>query len=316
MLRFIVNRIVFITLVSVFIVFSVSMGMRMVGNSELAEPDFDLVKYGERAWEDTKEFFAGLPNGEMGTYQESWGPVEVTDKIKETFVNSMGLLLITLIFAAVIGFSIGGFIALYRSERLIMPLLILTILGVSIPSFFGGFMLQRGVILFRKLSESGDYEFIRDFLIQLKTAVYQGVEWNWQYLLLPVLVLSARPLAYLTRAGFISLKGIMGEDFIRTAHAKGVRRRWVVLDHALRNIAVPMLTALGVSLRFSLSSLPVIEYMFAWPGMGWALIRGITERQDALVIGLAFTLGLIIQLVNFLLDLLYRIIDPRVREMA
>jgi peptide/nickel transport system permease protein len=313
MFRFIINRVVFIALVSVFIVYSVSMGMRMVDNSEIAEPDFEVVKFGQLAWEDTKEFFSGLPQGDMGVYQESWGPVPVVDKIKETFINSMGLLGITLAFAAIIGFGIGGFIALYRSERLIMPLLILTILGISIPSFFGGFLLQRGVILYKNAFETG---FIHEFLIQLKTAVYQGVEWKWQYLLLPVLVLSARPLAYLTRAGFISLKGVMGEDFIRTAYAKGVRRRWVVLDHALRNIAVPMLTAVGVSLRFSLSSLPVIEYMFVWPGMGWALIRGITERQPALVVGLAFTLGLTIQAVNFLLDLLYRIIDPRMREMS
>ncbi|MDH3943315.1 MAG: ABC transporter permease, partial [Anaerolineae bacterium] len=222
-------------------------------------------------------------------------------------------LAITLVFAALIGFTIGGLTALYRSERLIMPLMILTILGVSIPSFFGGFMLQRGAIIYRTKFETG---MLHDFLVQLKTVVFTGIEWNWQYLLLPVLVLSARPLAYLTRAGFISLKGVMGEDFIRTARAKGVRRRWVVLDHALRNIAVPVLTALGVSLRFSLSSLPVIEYMFAWPGIGWSLIRGITEQQSALVVGLAFALGLTIQLVNFVLDLLYRIIDPRLRELA
>jgi peptide/nickel transport system permease protein len=106
----------------------------------------------------------------------------------------------------------------------------------------------------------------------------------------------------------------MEQDYIRTAYAKGLRLRTIVNIHVLRNLAIPVLTAIGVSLRFSLVSLPVVEFFFAWPGMGSRLLEAISERQTALVVALALALGLTFQVVNLLLDILYRVVDPRVRE--
>ena len=241
MLRFISQRMFFIALVSVFIVLVVNVGMRMVSNSNIPEPDFDLVPVTKLAWEDTKEFFSGLISGDLGTFQRQGGTFEVIEVMQDMYIKSMGLMGVALAAAAALGFLVGGFIALTRHRHLIAPLLTLTILGVSIPSFFGGFILQRTVAYYKD-----DYEFLRKLTLV-------GFDWDFRHMFLPVLVLSARPLAYITRSAFISLEHVMKEDFIRTAYAKGLRERWIVLDHAFRNIAVPVLTTLGVSLRFSLS---------------------------------------------------------------
>jgi ABC-type dipeptide/oligopeptide/nickel transport system permease component len=131
-------------------------------------------------------------------------------------------------------------------------------------------------------------------------------------MLMPVLVLSARPLAYLTRATFLSLRQVLQEDYMRTAFAKGLSLPYSVAIHAARNAAVPVVTAIGVAVRFSLGALPVVEFFFAWPGLGRQLLTSIGAQQSSTVIALASALGLTFLLTNMVLDILYRILDPRV----
>ena len=142
-----------------------------------------------------------------------------------------------------------------------------------------------------------------------------GFGWDYQHLVLPVLVLAARPIAYLMRTTYIVLQRTMQEDYIRTAYSKGLGRRYVVNVHALRNVAVPILTAVGVSWRFSLGILPVVEYMFAWHGLGLRMLQGIQSGQISMVVPLALVFGLTLLLGNLLLDVLYRLVDPRLREV-
>jgi ABC-type dipeptide/oligopeptide/nickel transport system permease component len=142
-----------------------------------------------------------------------------------------------------------------------------------------------------------------------------GLGWDYEHMLMPVLVLAARPLAYLTRSSFIAFDRVMGEDYIRTAFAKGLTETRTVSVHALRNIAIPVLTAMGVSIRFSLSSLPIVEFFFVWPGLGLRMLEAINTRQTSLVATLATAIGLTFLLINLLLDISYRFIDPRVREI-
>ncbi|HUS84252.1 MAG TPA: ABC transporter permease subunit, partial [Anaerolineales bacterium] len=124
-----------------------------------------------------------------------------------------------------------------------------------------------------------------------------------------------RPLAYLTRASYINLSRLMEQDYIRTAYAKGLSRVRTVNVHALKNLAVPVLTAIGVSLRFSLGSLPVVELFFHWPGIGLNLLRAIDARQTTLLTTLALALGVTFLLFNLILDVAFRIIDPRLEEL-
>jgi len=300
--RFIVRRIFFIALVWVFIVFFSHLGMRMARNSEIARPDYNLVQHCKRAWQESRAFLAGAVRGDLESMRIASGLVPVKDILGEAYVNSMGLLLVALAIAAILGLYIGGVAALTKRRALVLPLLTLTILGVSAPSFFAALLLQVGEL--RYLAITGR-----------RLVSMAGFGWDFEHMLMPVLVLAARPLAYLTRAAFLALTHVMEEDYIRTAFSKGLSLRRIVNVHALRNIAVPVLTAVGVSVRFSLSTLPVVEFFFNWPGMGRRLLDAVNTRQTPVVVALASAMGLTFLMINLLLDVAYRIIDPRVREL-
>lgn len=303
MLRFLTRRILFIILVLVFIIFASHLSMRMVGNSERFEPNYDLVSQIKLAWGDTKGYLKDIREGDLGTTRTSHGWVPVEEILKQSYINSMGLLVIALTGATVIGLYIGITSALASRKRNTTPLLMATILGVATPSFFLGLLLRQGELY-----------YVRIFGKPLVNIA--GFGWDYKHMLLPVLVLAARPLAYLTRATFLSLNRIMEEDFIRTAYSKGLTKWLVVNIHAVKNVAVPVLTAIGVSLRFSLSSLPVVEFFFAWPGIGLRLLEAINLRQTTTVATIGAALGLMILGINLLLDIVYRVIDPRMRELV
>lgn len=301
MLRFLLRRLLFIALVCTAIVFATHLGMGLVRNSEVRQPGGDAIQALQNAWTGTRAFLDGALQGDLGTVREQHGPVPVVEILKTTYVNSMGLLLVALAAGVVIGLAAGTLAALARHKEVILPVLALTLLGISTPSFFAGLLLRQGELL-----------YLRVFGRPLVSMA--GFGWDYQHMLLPVLVLAARPVAYLTRAAFLAVRRVMEEDFIRTAYAKGLTRRRTVNVHALRNVAVPALTAVGVSLRFSLSTLPVVEFLFVWPGLGLRLLEAIDGRQTALVAALAAALGLTFLTVNLGLDVLYRFVDPRLRE--
>jgi ABC-type dipeptide/oligopeptide/nickel transport system permease subunit len=141
-----------------------------------------------------------------------------------------------------------------------------------------------------------------------------GFGWDL-HLLLPALVLSARPLAQITRVTYITVSEILSQDYVRTAHSKGMPDGLVMVRHVLVNAAVPVLTTLGVSLRYSLVSLPVVELFFGWPGIGFTLLKAISKQDDNLTVILILSLGTLFILVNLLLDLIYRLIDPQLRAI-
>lgn len=213
----------------------------------------------------------------------------------------MGLLLTALGLAILIGLPLGAIASLSKNRRISLPILTLTILGISVPAFFAALLLRTGEIYYVRYTGK---QFVK----------VAGFGWDYKHMLLPVLVLAARPIAYLTRSSFLSLKSTMGEDYIRTARAKGLRNRYTVSVHALPNIAVPMLTAIGVSLRFALVALPVVEFFFVWPGIGLLMLEAINARQTILVVTLALALGLTFLVLNLFLDMAYWIVDPRIRE--
>jgi ABC-type dipeptide/oligopeptide/nickel transport system permease component len=301
MARFMGRRIVFIALVYVLIVFFVHMGMRMMHNSDAARPDYDLVRYGRLAWQDTRTTLSRVLRGDLGQVRTPRGMVPVIEIVGETYRNSMGLLLAALATAAVGGLCFGLIAALARNKTVSLLMLVVTLLGISTPAFFLGLLLQLG-----------ELRYLATFGRRLVSIA--GFGWDVQHMLLPVLVLAARPLAYLTRTTFLSLGQVTQEDYMRTAFAKGVSSSRAVRVHALRNVAVPVLTAIGVAIRFSLGTLPVVEFFFAWPGMGRHLLEAIDARQVSVVVALASALGLTFLLANLLLDVTYRIVDPRTRS--
>jgi ABC-type dipeptide/oligopeptide/nickel transport system permease component len=300
MIRFIFRRLFFLILTAVLIVFFVHLGMRMAANSTSVAPNFDLGSQAAAAWSETRAYLRLVPTGSLGIVNQNGNLLSVRSLVLQSYVNSMGLLLSALAAAALLGGIVGALLALTRLRHLTTPVLTLTVLGISTPSFFAALLLQQGEIFF--LNKTG-FRLVR----------VVGFGWSFEYMLLPLLVLMARPLAYLTRTVYLNLRRVMGEDYIRTARSKGLSFAQIINAHVVRNAAVPVLTALGVSLRFSLGSLPIVEIFFGWPGLGQTLLAAVNARQTVLAVTLALALGLTILGTNLLLDIIYRLLDPRLR---
>lgn len=301
MARFVGRRLLSVATVYVLIVFATHLGLRMSRNSEVAQPNYDLREHGLYAWQATRSTLRDVLRGEFGTVRTERGLIPVADYVVEAYANSMGMLAIAVLGASALGLLIGVIAAVANRRVVSLSLLAVTVLGVSTPSFFAGVLLQIGELYYLRASGR-------------RLVSIAGFGWDLEHMLLPLLVLAARPLAYVTRAAYVSMEHVLAEDYMRTAFAKGLPMPGAVLRHALRNVAVPALTAIGVSVRFSLSSLPVVEFLFAWPGLGRNLLVAISERRTSLVVALASALGLTFLVANLVLDLLYRVVDPRTRE--
>ena len=136
---------------------------------------------------------------------------------------------------------------------------------------------------------------------------------SWRHLVLPAVALAAAPLAQnvrLVRAGMLE---VLGQDYVRTARAKGLGERGVVYRHALRNAALPVITVAGLSLGFMLSSALIIETVFAWPGMGRLIVQAVPARDFPVIQAGVFVFALVFVVINVLVDILYTVADPRVR---
>lgn len=223
--------------------------------------------------------------------------------VGQLFLNSAGLLLISLTFASLVGGMLGIFAARLRKRNLAPFMIMLSILGISLPSF-----------LFAMLFWILDFRLYR--WLGLSTAPFPPTGFGWDaHLVMPALVLAARPLAQIMQITYINTINILGEDFIRTAKAKGLHRRTIIIRHVYRNILIPVFTTLGTSLRFSLASLPVVESFFLWPGVGLSILQALDLNNTYLVTDLIVLLGLFFLLINYSLDFIYPVIDPRLRSI-
>ena len=250
----------------------------------------------------TVDYLANLARGDLGSIASRYPTAPtpaVTAELARALPRSLGLLLVALALAVLIGLPLGVGAGLRRETRFSGLLVFLSVLGISTPSYFAAMLLVWfGVWLYRTTGA--------DFL-----PVY-GFGWD-AHLVLPALVLAARPAANVMRLGYNALVDVLDADFVRTAHAKGLGPWVVLLRHVLRNAGVPLLTTVAVSLRFSLAILPIVEYIFNWPGVGQGLLDAIQTQDATTVVGMVLPLALLFVLVNLLLEVLYLIVDPRLR---
>jgi len=219
--------------------------------------------------------------------------------VAEVFGHSAGLLLASLLMAALIGVPLGIAAATARGRLGSAPLVALSIIGVSTPSFLLAMLL-----------------WVVDIWVYRRTEVLlfppTGFGWD-MHIILPALVLAGRPIAQLAQVTYVTFSDLLQQDFVRTARGKGIRWGLVLSRHVLRNAIVPILTTLGTSLRFSLASLPVVEIFFVWPGVGSTLLETIVSGNDALVTDLIVSLGFFFLLVNVAIEVAFPLIDPRLR---
>jgi len=250
----------------------------------------------------TADYLKGLARGDLGVISSGHRAIAgtpVTDDLGRALPKSLGLLAFALTLAALVGLILGIVAAFRRASHFSGLLLFASVLGISTPSFFAAMLLiWFGVWLYRT---TGTH-----FL------PISGFGWD-AHLILPALVLAARPAAAVTRLSNNVLVEILEADYVRTARAKGLDPRLVLLRHVLRNAGVPILTTVGVSLRFSLAVLPIVEYIFNWPGIGLRLLKSIEAQDTTAVVGMTLPLVLLFVLVNLLLEVLYPLVDPRLR---
>ena len=291
-LIFLGQRLLYSALVLLAVIFLTYFGLELAGGTGLGD------SISEAAVE-TAAYVGRLLQGDLGMSTAASSDVRprpMGEVIIERMSRSLGLLAISMTTATILGVILGLRAARSGSKRS-LGIILATILGVSVPSFFAAFLLQWAVTSFTRWSGQAYLPV-------------GGFGWD-RHLILPVLVLGARPLAQITRISFVSLRDVLSQDYVRTARAKGLRNKRITWSHVMRNAAIPILTMVGISFRFALSSLAVIELYFGWPGAGFTLLRSIAQRDDNLTVTFILLLGVLIVLVNLILELSYRLIDPR-----
>ncbi len=304
MLTFILRRSLAIVVVGLAIIYFGFLGVTLVARSDL--PDDERAPGTEvivSSAEGSADYLAGLFRGDLGVTQTRSGEMAIIDIISYAYKNSMALILMAVGAATVIGALLGTIAGLSRRGISRQSVLFFTLIGISVPAFLLAVLLQTGGIKYtttvgRQLVSMGGYA------------------WDFKHLAMPLIVLAVRPIAYLTRAAHIAIRAIMDENYIQTALAKGLTKTRTILTHALKNMAIPYLSAVAVSMRFALSILPIVEFIFAWPGIGRGMLEAINQRSPVMFISMSMALGLTILVVNLLLDLSFRLIDPRLREEA
>ena len=214
----------------------------------------------------------------------------VVDRLGATVQLALAALVITV----GVGVSLGVVAAMRRGTGYDYASTVLAVLGQSLPNFWLGIML---ILLFG---------------VALRWLPTSGFE-TWRHLILPAVTLAAFPMALVARLTRSSMLEILGRDFIRTGRAKGLAERAVILRHALRNAAVPLLTVLGLQIGTLLGGAVITESVFAWPGMGKLVVDAIFFRDFPVVQTVLILSATIFVLINLLVDLLYTVIDPRIR---
>lgn len=254
----------------------------------------DLPTIAQQAWEGTSDYFTSLASGSLGeaTSTSILGGQRraMGQLLLDAYTKSMILIVLATALAAAGGILIGVVAAAARRARVRAALLTFTTLAVSIPSFLLAILL----IL-------GGAEVNARYGVRLWPTFGFGID---DHLIVPVLVLAARPFAQIASFAYVATEDVLHLDYIRTARAKGLAESVILARHALGNAAVPIIGAVASGLSIALSTLPVVEVFFSWPGLGFALLQAI-RRFDAATTGtLLGSLAVTIAIVRFGLDAL------------
>jgi ABC-type dipeptide/oligopeptide/nickel transport system permease component len=237
-------------------------------------------------------FLKSVAHGDFGQSFQYRVPAlrVVLERLPATIQLTLAAMLITI--AA--GVSLGIFTAVRRGTRYDVAGTIVAVLGQSLPNFWLGIML---ILLFGVA------------LRWLPTSGFSG----WTSLVLPAVTLAAFPMALVARLTRSSMLEILHRDYIRTGRAKGLAEGNVVFRHALRNAAIPVLTVIGLQIGALLGGAVITESVFAWPGMGKLIVDAIFFRDFPVVQTVLILSATAFVVINLVVDLLYTVIDPRIR---
>lgn len=304
MIRFVIKRIlkiIPILLGATFIVFSImSLAKGDIADTLLSDATEEekaqlreelgldgplVIRYGR--------YIIKLFSGDMGTSYKSKAPVstEIAQRFPYTLALSLAASLITL----VIAIPLGMLAAIKQNSVFDSVSMALCLVGVSMPAFWVGLLLM---LLFS---------------LKLGWLPVSGSDQGIRSLILPALTQAVASMASIGRQTRSSMVGVLRQDYIRTARAKGLPERTVIFRHAMKNAMLPTITAAGLQLGGHLCGGVITETVFAWPGIGRLLVNSISWRDTPCVLGCVVVFVLSVTIVNLIVDVLYGFIDPRIK---
>ncbi|MFU2054985.1 ABC transporter permease subunit [Gallibacterium anatis] len=266
------------------------------------------------------DYLKGIAHGDFGTSFKN--NVPVLDEFLSLFPATIELAVFAILFAVIIGIPIGILASIKRGSIFDHSVMAISLTGYSMPIFWWGLLLMLLVSVQWNLTPvSGriDAEYWVDSVtgFMLIDSWLSGEPGAFKsavmHLILPSIVLGTIPLAVISRMTRSSMLEVLGEDYIRTARAKGLSSMRVIVVHALRNALIPVVTVIGLIVGQLLSGAILTETIFSWPGIGKWVIEAIRARDYPVVQSAVLIIATIIILVNLLVDLLYGVVNPRIR---
>ncbi|WP_028034844.1 ABC transporter permease [Chelativorans sp. J32] len=250
------------------------------------------------------EWLYGMVTGDFGRSLTYSSPV--IDLVEERLAVSLPLALMALTLSTIIAIPVGVFAAARRGRPADTVAMGLAQFGVAIPNFWFALLLVYVFAVGFRLVPAGGFPG-------------WGETWSshgqaFQALVLPAVSLALPQAAILARVTRSAVVEVMGEDFIRTARAKGLPQRIVLWRHALRNALIPVLTIMGLQFAFLLAGTIIIENVFYLPGLGRLIFQAISQRDLIVVQGVVMLLVASVILINLMVDICYAVVDPRLRD--
>ncbi|MCK1804564.1 ABC transporter permease [Micromonospora sp. R42106] len=251
-------------------------------------------------YEQFLRWLGALVQGDFGTSMRTGQPVleEIMQRLPSTLLLAVSALLVSIL----ISIPLGVLSATKRNGLLDATTRVGSLVGLSLPNFWLGILL------------------VYVFSVSLGWLPSQGAgegEGSWgtlKHLILPAVTLGSSLAAISMRMTRSSMLEVLNQDYVRTARSKGLGERVVMTRHALRNSLIPVVTVLGIQAGALLGGTVIVEQVFAWPGLGTMVIRGISQRDYPVVQGTLLFLAFFYVVVNFLVDLIYTYLDPRLRS--
>lgn len=234
---------------------------------------------------------------------------QVNEILAEAFPKTALLAITAISFAMIVGLILGIFSALYKDSWFDKTALVVSVLGISVPSFFAAiifaWLFAYVLAPYTGLSMFGSMYSVDDF--------GRGEYLDLKNLILPAIVLGIRPLAVVVELTRGSLLEVLSQDYIRTAKAKGLSKTKIMLSHALKNAMNPVITAISGWFASLLAGAVFVEYVFDWKGMGVEIVDALSKYDFPIVMGAVLFISVLLVLINILVDISYALLDPRIK---
>ena len=302
MLKYIIKRII-LSILTIFVLCTVVFfAIKFTPGDPFSGPEYteevrqqlhELYGYDQPIIVQYINYMGNLLQGDLGISVYYRGR-SVVDIIKSAFPQSLDLGLRALLTATIVGIGLGVIAALNRKKPLDYLSIIIAIIGISIPSFVVASLLQ--------------YVFAIVFPI-FPVARYT----TFAHTVLPTIALALPTIAKFSRFMRTSMLEVIDSDFVKTARSKGLKKRQIIFSHEIRNSLLPLLSILGPTTASLLMGSFVVESIFAIPGLGNYFVESINTQDYSLIMGLTIFYGMFLVTINFVIDILYGVVDPRIR---